>query len=269
MRGSAGCWTETFRGILGYLNIFWHPTWSDTCHAEKSWSLMAALRLGRSWKIQAMQQCFPFFPFFSSFFVCFFVCLHVWFFSFLHISKCSGEKGQGQQAAWKQGQSLQHSPVEGRMEREIWYFFLSGMFYPIPFIQYIYIYMIYIYMIYLYIYMVICIYIYTYFIYPYISCYEVMRCSASLWHAWIFFPRFIHLQRFFCCFFILFQQSGRGRSPSATRGQRQVKKGNKPYTDDLTQLRAKPEDFQSEEEEVDSASEVGMGKKGGWFWHIS
>ena len=50
----------------------------------------------------------------------------------------------------------------------------------------------------------------------------------------------------------------------ATRGQRQVKKGNKPYTDDLTQLRAKPEDFQSEEEEVDSASEVGI--MGGWFW---
>lgn len=113
------------------------------------------------------------------------------------------------------------------------------------------------------------IYIYVFYISVYISCYEVMRCSASLWHAWIFFPRFIHLQRFFCCFFILFQQSGRGRSPSATRGQRQVKKGNKPYTDDLTQLRAKPEDFQSEEEEVDSASEVGMGKKGGWFWHIS
>ena len=134
---------------------------------------------------------------------------------------------------------------------------------------FIYIWYIYIWYIYIYIYGHMYIYIYTYFIYPYISCYEVMRCSASLWHAWIFFPRFIHLQRFFCCFFILFQQSGRGRSPSATRGQRQVKKGNKPYTDDLTQLRAKPEDFQSEEEEVDSASEVGMGKKGGWFWHIS
>lgn len=177
------------------------------------------------------------------------------FLVFLHISKCSGEKGQGQQAAWKQGQSLQHSPVEGRMEREIWYFLLRHVrSYPI-------------YIIYIYGHMYI--YIYVFYISVYISCYEVMRCSASLWHAWIFFPRFIHLQRFFCCFFILFQQSGRGRSPSATRGQRQVKKGNKPYTDDLTQLRAKPEDFQSEEEEVDSASEVGMGKKGGWFWHIS
>ena len=36
----------------------------------------------------------------------------------------------------------------------------------------------------------------------------------------------------------------------------QVKKGNKPYTDDLTQLRSNPEDFQSEEEAADSASEV-------------
>ena len=37
----------------------------------------------------------------------------------------------------------------------------------------------------------------------------------------------------------------------------QVKKGNKPYTDDLTQLRSNPEDFQSEEEAADSASEAG------------
>ena len=75
---------------------------------------------------------FPLLSFFSSFFVCFFVCLHVCFFVFLHISKCSGEKGQGQQAAWKQGQSLQHSPVEGRMEREIWYFLLRHVLsYPI------------------------------------------------------------------------------------------------------------------------------------------
>ena len=100
-----------------------------------------------------------------------------------------------------------------------------------------------------------------------------MRCSASLWHAWIFFPRF-KSQRFFCCF-ILFQQSGRGSWTTGSQhgvqpGLRQVKKGNKPYTDDLTQLRAKPEDFQSEEEEVDSASEVGI--MGGWvagFGHIS
>ena len=39
----------------------------------------------------------------------------------------------------------------------------------------------------------------------------------------------------------------------------QVKKGNKPYTDDLTQLRSNPEDFQSEEEAADSASEVRIG----------
>ena len=36
----------------------------------------------------------------------------------------------------------------------------------------------------------------------------------------------------------------------------QVKKGNKLYADDLTQLRSNPEDFQSEEEAADSASEV-------------
>lgn len=178
------------------------------------------------------------------------------FLVFLPVSKCSGEKGQGQQAAWKQGQSLQHSPVEGRMEREIWYFLLRHVrSYPIYII---------------YIYMVICIYIYIRFLYIRIY---ILLWSNAMFCIFVacldFFPRFIHLQRFFCCFFILFQQSGRGRSPSATRGQRQVKKGNKPYTDDLTQLRAKPEDFQSEEEEVDSASEVGMGKKGGWFWHIS
>lgn len=37
----------------------------------------------------------------------------------------------------------------------------------------------------------------------------------------------------------------------------QVKKGNKPYTDDLAQLRNNPEDFQSEEEAANSASEAG------------
>ncbi|CAK9067141.1 unnamed protein product, partial [Durusdinium trenchii] len=35
-----------------------------------------------------------------------------------------------------------------------------------------------------------------------------------------------------------------------------VKKGNKNYQDDLSQLRANPEDFQSEEEQMDSASEA-------------
>lgn len=95
----------------------------------------------------------------------------------------------------------------------------------------------------------------------YISCYEVMRCLFQI-------------SAFFLLLFHSFQQqAGSGFSVSsvstwgATRGQRQVKKGNKPYTDDLTQLRAKPEDFQSEEEEVDSASEVGI--MGGWvagFW---
>ena len=44
----------------------------------------------------------------------------------------------------------------------------------------------------------------------------------------------------------------------------QVKKGNKPYTDDLTQLRSNPEDFQSEEEAADSASEVRGGGGEGW-----